>query len=69
MEQPRRSRRLDLFEVRRRLVDARNRHLDNRIVVRRINGLLCRIYHLEEVRDHSQSERIRKAFHAALRET
>lgn len=58
--------RLDLFEVRRQLVQARNRHSDNRSMVRRVNGLLCRIYHLDAV-EPRQGERIRKAVQIALR--
>lgn len=61
-------RRLDLIEVRRQLVRARNRHSSNRVIVRRINGLLCRIYHLDGIAP-SQSERIRKAVEIALRGT
>lgn len=51
MVQPRTFRRMDLIEVRRQLVHARNRHSNNSLIVRRINGLLCRIYHLEEALD------------------
>lgn len=69
MVQPRTFRRMDLFEVRRQLVHARNRHSNNGLIVRRINGLLCRIYHLEEALDPSQGERIRKAVQIALRDT
>lgn len=43
MVQPRTFRRMDLIEVRRQLVHARNRHSNNSLIVRRINGLLCRI--------------------------
>lgn len=68
MVQSRAFRRLDLLEVRRQLVHARNRHSSNRVIVRRINGLLCRIYHLDAV-DPSQGKRIRKAVHTALRGT
>lgn len=69
MVQPRTFRPMDLFEIRRQLVQARNRHSDSRLLVRRINGLLCSIYHLEEVLDPSQHERIRKAAQIALRAT
>lgn len=68
MVQSRIFRRLDLFEVRRQLVRARNRHCSNGVIVRRINGLLCRIYHLDAI-DPSQGERIRKAVQVALRDT
>lgn len=68
MVQSRAFRRLDLFEVRRQLVYARNRHSSNRVIVRRINDLLCRIYHLDAV-DPRQGERIRKALQTALRVT
>lgn len=42
-------RRPDRFEVRRQLVRARNRHSNNQAIVRRINSLLCRIYHLNAI--------------------
>lgn len=38
MVQPRTFRRMDLIEVRRQLVHARNRHSNNSLIVRRING-------------------------------
>jgi hypothetical protein len=61
-------RRPDLFEVRRQLVRARNRHSNNRAIVRRINSLLCRIYHLKAI-DAKQSRRIREAVQIVLRDT
>jgi hypothetical protein len=60
-------RRPDLFEVRRQLVRARNRHSNNR-AIRRINSLLCRIYHLKAI-DAKQSRRIREAVQIVLRDT
>ena len=61
-------RRPDLFEVRRQLVRARNRHSNNRAIVRRINSLLCGIYHLKAI-DAKQSRRVREAVQIVLRDT
>ncbi|RZN05383.1 hypothetical protein CWO91_30390 [Bradyrhizobium genosp. SA-3] len=43
MARPKSFRRLDLLEIRRQSVHARNRHSDDRIIVKRINALLCRM--------------------------
>ena len=68
MVQSRALHRLDLLEVRRQLVRARNRHSNNRGIVRRINGLLCRIYHLDAI-DLKRGQRIREAIQIVLRDT
>lgn len=69
MTRPKTFRRLDLLEMRRQLVRVRNQHSNDRIVVRRINRFLCRIYHLDEVLDSKQDQQIRNALQVALRDT
>ena len=61
--------RLDLTELRQRLVRARSHHSDNPAITKGINRLLSRLYTIRETRDGRQNQRILRAAEKALRET
>jgi hypothetical protein len=61
--------RLDLTQLRQRLVRARSQHSDNPAITKCINRLLCRLYTIRESRDTRQDQRILRAAEKALRET